>query len=246
MTRQEIRRGNPAEEAADASLQRGEFEEAEASLRQALARYRLVGDTHREGRALLKMGMATMYERPAEALMLCGQAESLFDAKAEPILAWCSRHHRIWCLNDLGRPDEALALLDRSRALYRRYRRLDFVTRQLHWLEARIDIRSGRHQDAERRLRWLVIGLLKEIERPGELFDELVMLAVDLVRSMALQEGKTRLAIEAIDTFFPYFDSLRLHPLRLAAWFKLGQRLGDGLVLGWDDWDVIQDFFRSG
>jgi len=80
----------------------GRFEDAEVLLSQALKEYRLVKDAHREGRTLLKMGIAKGYYDPQSAIGLFAQAEPLFDLKEEPILAWCSRHNVLWCLNDLG------------------------------------------------------------------------------------------------------------------------------------------------
>ena len=241
MARAGIRRGCVAEEAADEALRDGELEDAETLLQEALEVYRLAEDAHRRGRTLLKTGIARMHEDPQDALLLFGQAEALFDPTAEPILAWCTRHHEIWCLNDLGYPADALRILESSRPLYRRFRRLQLVTRQQPWLEARIDLRLGRHQQAEDRLRLIVKMLLADLEHP----DDLLLVALDLLRAMAAQEGTRPRMLQILDAFCSLFDNLRLHPLHLAVWIQLRRNVEQGIPEDFD-WPAVQYFFRYG
>lgn len=239
MARAGIRRRCAAEEAADEALRDGQLEDAETLLKDALEGYRLVEDAHRQGRTLLKTGIARMHDDPQEALLLIGQAEALFDPTAEPILACCARHHEIWCLNDLGYPAGALRLLESSRPLCRRFRRLQLVTRQQSWLEARIDHRLGKHQEAEDRLRLVVKMLLADLKHPNEL----LLVALDLLRAMAAREGTKARMLEVLDSLCSLFDDLGLHPLRLAVWIQLRRNVEQGLPEDFD-WGEIQYFFR--
>ncbi len=221
-------------------IDQGQFEAAEVLLQQALKEYRLIKDTHREGRTLLKMGVAKMYHDQQSALALFAQAEPLFDLKEEPILAWCSRHNVIWCMNDLGQTAEALGLLDKSRPLYRKFGRRDlWVTLRLYWIEARIAFNFGRHEEAEDILR----SLFDKLEAEGNHPLELVLIAVDLAHSMAVQEGRARDTILMIEKLLPILESLRLHQQGIAVWILLQQQIGKGLADKLK-WEGIQDYFR--
>ena len=219
----------------------GQFEAAEMLLEHALKEYRLIKDTHREGRTLLKLGLAKMYASdPQSALALFAKAEPLFDLKEEPILSWCSRHNVIWCMSDLGQMTEALALLDQSRRLYRKFGRRDFwVTLRLYWLEGRIAFNFGRYEESED-----ILGLLVEkLEVEGTHPLELVLATIDLVHAMAVQRNRSRETILVIEKIIPVLRDLGLHAQGIAVWILLEQQISKGLA---DQlkWQEIQDYFR--
>ena len=216
----------------------GEFEAAEVLLQDALKEYRRVKDTHREGRTLLKLGAVKMLSDPQSALALFAQAEPLVDLKEEPLLLWHLRHEVIWCMNNLGRAAEALALLEKSRALYHKFGRRDReVTLRLHWLEGRIALNLGHHREAEDILRRLM-GLL---EAASTLPMEVALVAVDLVRSIAVQEDRTRDAILMVGRSVPSLR--RLHREAIALWLSLKVEIAEGRAEG-IKWQEIQDYFR--
>jgi tetratricopeptide (TPR) repeat protein len=218
----------------------GELEAAEVLLQNALKEYRLIKDTHREGRTLLKLGAVRMHADPQSALALFAQAEPLFDLKEEARLAWCSRHHVIWCMNDLGQTAEALALLDKSRALYLKFGRRDgWVTLRLHWLEGRLALNLGHHQDAEDILRRLFLRL--EVERRQTATAALV--AADLVHAIAVQDDRTRDAILMVERTLPALRNRGLHPEGIALWLSLKVEIAEGRS-GEINWREIQDYFR--
>jgi tetratricopeptide (TPR) repeat protein len=221
-------------------IDQGQFEAADVLLQRALKEYRLIQDTHREGRTLLSLGVAKMYHDPQTALALFAQAESLFDLKEEPILAWCSRHNVIWCLNDLGETREALTLLDKSRSLYRKFARRDlWVALRLYWLEGRIAFNLNKPEEAEDILRLLFEKLALEGNHPLEL----VLIAVDLLHAIAVQQTRTNDAVAMIEKLIPLLRRLGLHQQGIAVWILLQQQIGKGLVDALK-WLEIQDYFR--
>jgi tetratricopeptide (TPR) repeat protein len=218
----------------------GEFEAAEVLLQNALKEYRLIKDTHREGRTLLKLAALRMHADPQSALALFAQAEPLFDLKEEPRLAWCLRHNVIWCMADLGQTEEALALLEQCRSLYQKFGRRDWwVTLRLHWLEGRLALSLGHSEDAEDILRRLFLML--EVESQHIMAPALV--AVDLVRAIAVQTDRTRDAILMIDRTLPTLRNRGLHREGISLWLSLKEEIAEGRA-GEIKWREIQEYFR--
>jgi tetratricopeptide (TPR) repeat protein len=216
----------------------GEFEAAEVLLQNALKEYRRVKDTHREGRTLLKIGAVKMHADPQSALALFAYAEPLLDLKEEPLLAWHLRHQVIWCMNDLGQAAEALGLLEKSRMLYRKFGRRDReVTLRLHWLEGRMALNLGHYREAEDILRRL-IGLLDAGSRHPM---EVALVAVGLLRAIAIQEDRTRDAVLLVERMVPAMR--RLHQEAIALWLSLKVEIAEGRAEG-IKWREIQDYFR--
>jgi len=99
----------------------GEFETAEAALEEALEIYRKAGDSRQQGRILLQMGDAIGYANPGKGLAHIRKALPLIDTARDPRLELCARHDLAWFLMEDGRTEEALAILDRSRPLYKKF-----------------------------------------------------------------------------------------------------------------------------
>ena len=119
--------GDPVEEANLISLEAsylndlGEFETAEASLAKALEIYQRLGDPHLQGRTLLQMGDTIGHVNPERGLAHIRKALVLIDPAREARLLLCAEHDLAWYLNDLGQPEDALAVLNRARPLYRQF-----------------------------------------------------------------------------------------------------------------------------
>jgi tetratricopeptide (TPR) repeat protein len=120
----------------------GEFEIAEASLEEALEIYRQLRDAHLEGRTLLKMGDCIGQIYPERGIARVRQALPLIDAAKEPRLELCAQHDLAWFLNDSGKPEEALVVLDRARRVYQQFPD-KWTQLRLHWLEGRIAASIG-------------------------------------------------------------------------------------------------------
>ena len=72
---------------------------------------------HLEGRTLLKMGDCIGQIYPERGIARVRQALPLIDVSREPRLELCARHDLAWFLNS-GKPEGALAVLDRARRVY--------------------------------------------------------------------------------------------------------------------------------
>jgi hypothetical protein len=127
------------------------------------------GDEHLQGRTLPSMAASALYYNPAKALVYLGRANRLYDPVVEPFLDWCSRHTEVWGLNELGRPKEALQLLEDSRDLYYHFGHADMWVRlRMYWIEARIAFNLGQVNEAEDILLMLFRLLDEEGNHPVE------------------------------------------------------------------------------
>jgi tetratricopeptide (TPR) repeat protein len=187
------------------------FTEAAELLDRAIVVYHQARDRHLEGRALIKKGIAFgLGGRPAEAIGLIQRGLLRVDVSEEPQLLVSARHNLIWFLNESGRHEEASAVLDKTRDLYRALGEPTHLIR-LRWLEGRISRDLGRLGPAEAALREARDGF---VER-GIGFDA-ARVSLDLA-TVYLQQGRTgelkRLAAEMV----PVFESRDVHQEALAA-----------------------------
>jgi tetratricopeptide (TPR) repeat protein len=209
--------GDPIEEARliglEASYMKdiGQFEVAETSLEDALEIYRKVGDLHQQGRILLKMGEIIGHVNPERGVFHLRKALALIDASREPLLELCAQHALSQFLSDSGRPEEALALLERARPLYKQFRD-DLTQLRLHWVEGKIAYRLGEYDEAES-----IFAQLWEEFRARDLHQEVVLVTIDLAQALAAKgepERAARLAAEC----YSIMKNWGLHKDALAAW----------------------------
>jgi len=209
--------GEPVEAAYILSLESaymrdmGEFETAEAALEEALVLYGRVGDKHQQGRTLLKMGDAIGYVNPERALSHIQRGLTLIDSGKEPRLDLCAQHDLALFLNDSGRPEEALAVLDRARPLYKQFPD-DWTQLRLHWLEGRIARNLGELAEAED-----IYKQLWEEFQARNLHHELVLLSIDLAELLVFK-GEPKRAADLVEQCYPVMKSWGLHSYALAAW----------------------------
>jgi tetratricopeptide (TPR) repeat protein len=187
------------------------FSEAADLLDRAILVYREAKDSHLEGRALIKKGLAVGYSgqlKTAIRLILGGL--SRIDLVEEPHLLISARHNLIGFLNESGQSQEALSVLEQTRSLYLTLGEQTHLIR-LRWLEGRICRDLGRLDEAEAALLEARDGF---IER-GIGFDA-ARASLDLA-TVYLQQGRTgelkRLAAEMV----PIFESRDVHQEALAA-----------------------------
>lgn len=189
----------------------GEFETAEATLEEALQLYTQAGDLHLQGRTLLQMGDFIGKGDPAKGISHIRKALALIEVEREPRLELCAQHDLAWFLNDDGRPEEALAVLEQARPLYQQFP--DAYTQlRLHWLEARIAQSLGQLEEAER-----TFQQLWDEFRARDLRHELVLLSIDLAE-LLVEKGEARRAAELVGQIHPILKSWGLHRYALAAW----------------------------
>jgi tetratricopeptide (TPR) repeat protein len=215
----------------------GQYEQAELVLRSAYSAYRRIGDRHRQGRTLLQIGTAAVHHDPQRAVGYFRRAERLFDIAEEPILEICLRHNLAWCLNEIGKPGEALALLDSSRRLYRRFDK--WVRMRMYWLEARIAYSFDRFLEAEK----ILTLLWGELHEDGKHPLELTLVSVDLLQVMD-RNGKREECVALVRTLIPILEHLGLHTEGMAVWVMVHKRLREGVIQG-TIWKRLSDYFRA-
>lgn len=187
------------------------FSEAAELLDQAIAVYREARDRHLEGKALIQKGIASgLGGYPGRAIQLIQRGLSKIDNLEEPRLLVSAQHNLIGFLNESGRSEQALKVLEQTRSLYLTLGEQTHLIR-LRWLEGRITRDLGRLDQAETVLREARDGF---IER-GIGFDA-ARVSLDLA-TVYLQQGRTadlkRLAAEMV----PVFESRDVHQEALAA-----------------------------
>jgi tetratricopeptide (TPR) repeat protein len=158
--------------------------------------YAEVDDADRHAQVVVQLALAKGPREPESAIGLLEAALAEMAPHPDRRAELRALHSKSWLLNDLGRPDEAAALLARTRRLYQRLGDPATLAR-LHWLEARIAHRLGRSRDAELVLRRLW-HRLHDLELPLDL----CLLSADLVEVYAAQ-GKSGEALPLARTFYP-------------------------------------------
>lgn len=197
----------------EASLRssQGRFEEAARLLDGALAIYREARDRHREGRTLIKKGMALGDGgRLREAIRLLRRGLAAIDHTEEPRLEVAARHNLILYLHEGGDNQEALTMLERSRRLYAEMGEPMHRVR-LRWVEGKISRDLGRLEEAEAALAEAREAFLER----GIAFDA-ALVALDLAMVHA-RRGDSAEVQRLVAEMLPIFESRDIHPEALAA-----------------------------
>ncbi len=120
---------------------------------------------------------------PQEGVKRTIEASFLIDSDEHPRLALCAQHNLAWCLNDVGKPQEALATLEEAHSLYRRFPDA-WAQLRLRWLEGRISRRLGDLAGAERTFRQCAAAFQRR-----KLHMEHALISADLAEALAAQQG---------------------------------------------------------
>jgi tetratricopeptide (TPR) repeat protein len=218
----------------------GEFETAEAILEEALDLYRVARDVHMQGRVLVQMGEIIGHVVPERGILHIRKALALIDISQEPRLEVCAQHALAWFLTDLGRPEDALAVLDRARPLYAQSQD-ELIQLRLHWLEAKIAHRRGDLAAAAS-----IFQQLWEELRVRDLNQEVVLVSIELAEVFTKQ-GEAARAADLAAGCYTIMRSWGLHKDALAAWIVFQESLQalrqDGQALG-DLCGRIEEYFR--
>jgi tetratricopeptide (TPR) repeat protein len=212
----------------------GEFETAVSVLEEALAIYRSAGDLHQEGRILLKMAASIGYVEPERALRYVREALNLINTTKEPRLELCGQHDLAYFSVDAGRPEEALAILDRTRPLYKQFPD-DWAQLRLHWLEGRIARGLQHFDEAASTLR----GVWRTCIEKGLTYDALLV-AIELAETYVASGEYLRAATFAAEVY-PLLAERSLHRHALAAWLVLQEALERSAA---EELAVRRDLFR--
>jgi len=199
----------------------GEFEAAEANLEGALQVYRLLQDEHSQGRTLIQMGDIIGHVQPERGIQLLRRGLALISPVVEPRLELCAQHDLAWFTCELGKPEDALGILERARPLYGLYP--DSQTQlRLHWLEGRIVFRLGQLEEARH-----VFARVWDEFQVRDFKQEMVLVAIDFAEVLALQ-GDVREAARLVRQVHAIMANWQIHLDALAAWLYFWRLLEGG------------------
>jgi tetratricopeptide (TPR) repeat protein len=183
------------------------------------------------------MGEIIGYIHPERGVAHLEKAIVLLDTSKEPFLWLCAQHALARFLNDVGRSEEALTLLERARPLYRQFRD-DLTQLRLHWLEARIAYRLGEYDEAES-----IFSQIWEEFRVRNLNQEVVLVTIDLAQVLTAKDETERAAQLAAECY-SIMKNWGLHKDALAAWVVFQETLSKekarGVLFG-----KLGEYFRQ-
>ncbi len=219
--------GDPSDRALIISLEAsylddvGEFEVAESHLETALNLYKSLGDLHLQGRTLIQMGDIIGHVDPARGIRRIMRGLELITPAKEPRLELCAKHDLAWYTCELGRPDEALAFLDRARPLYALHQD-SYTQLRLHWLEGKIAFARGEVDEAQN-----VFARLWDEFHARDLHQEMVLVAIDFAEVLAMK-GEIEGAATLVREVHTIMANWKLHRYALAAWLYFERLLTEG------------------
>jgi tetratricopeptide (TPR) repeat protein len=191
------------------------FDEALDLIDEVLGIYSASGletqDCHMIGRTLvLKAKIFEEMENLEEALALLRKASPLIDPEREPRLLLCVQHNLLDYLSNLGRPEEARAMLPSTWELAREIgNELDMV--RLTWTEGLIFAAL----DETARALDLLLAVRGELASRGMSYDAaLVSLHLAFLYT---KEGRVMAVAELVGEIIPIFEAQDIHREALAA-----------------------------
>jgi tetratricopeptide (TPR) repeat protein len=196
----------------------GEIETAITILERALLLYRRADASHLQGRTLVQMARTIGYVDPDRAITHLETSLQLLNPVREPRLELCAQHSLAEFLCGAGRPQEALAILDRVRPLYRQFPE-EWTQLRLHWLQGQILHALGHFAEA--------VDLLRQVReelRARDLRQDFLLVSIDLPEAhVAL--GETATALRLLSEVTPLLTSWHPHRNAVGAWLLFQKAL---------------------
>jgi tetratricopeptide (TPR) repeat protein len=221
----------------------GRTEEALALLNRVIAIYQRAQQKHHLGRALLNKGHVCIWGGDLEtAIVLLRQGLALTDPQREAKLVATAQHNLAYVLNEIGRHEEALAMVGRTRT---RYLELgDHATNlvRLRFLEAKIALALGRLEQAEAGLQ----EVRREFTERGMAYD-VALVSLDLAE-VYTRRGRHAEVRALGEEMVPIFQSRELHREAIAALIVFQKAVeAESVTLGFihEVADVLQKMRRE-
>lgn len=199
-----------------------DFEGASSLLHEVVSVYRLAGERHLEGRALISLSKLLSDELGdlQESVALLQRAAELIDVPREPMLGVCLQHNLTVSTLFLGHPEEAARLLGEvERLVWAHGSRLDVF--RLRWLEGQVKSALAEVVDeddalelddrAERALREARDGFVT-----ANIPQDAALVSLDLAIHF-LERGRLAEVRQLVGEMLPIFESLDLQRDVLAA-----------------------------
>ncbi len=187
------------------------FESASRLLGRVRVAYGRSGDSHLVGRVLLKQALVESDAgRPERGIRLLERAGQLIDTVREPRLQFILIDQQAILLHQLGRYEEALAMVPKARLAAQSFgNRFDRL--RVQWLEARLLADLGRYVEAEDQL----LRIRAAFAREGNGYDT-ALVSLDLA-SLYLRQGRSQETRDLASEMLPIFQSRDIHREALAA-----------------------------
>jgi len=207
--------GDPLEKANVLSLQGswkvdlGFFEEGERLFRRVIRIYEKVGDERMVGRTLIKQATAVGYVEPDRAVGILDEASGFINSITDPLLELCMRHSLALYLNEAGRTQEAVGVLEDSRGLYKQFPNRLFQLR-LHWLEGKINRSLCNLREAEETFERVAADFLEK-----GFPQEYLLCSIDLAEVVYAQGDRTR-TLQICSSLYRSLESWHMHQEGLA------------------------------
>jgi tetratricopeptide (TPR) repeat protein len=187
------------------------FSQALSHLRRSVAIFLELGETHRAGRALVKMSTAhTFVGEPEKAISLLQRALKLINPAREPRLLLIAWHNLINDLTETGKFMEAQKLLVKVKPLYKRFTQPWFQNPS-KWLEGQVARGLGQIKQAEA----LFIAARDGFLLADAAYDT-ALVSLDLA-SLYAEQGRMAELKRLAEEMIPIFSSRQIHREALAA-----------------------------
>jgi tetratricopeptide (TPR) repeat protein len=186
------------------------FAKSLSSLRRSAAIFLGLGETHRAGRALVKMSTVhSLAGEPETAIALRHRALELIDTALEPRLLLVVWHNLIEDLTETGRLMEAQKLMAKARPLYKKFS--PWLNNARKWLEAKIAWSLGQIDQAEALFLAVRDGFLL-----ADAAYDTALVSLELA-SLYAEQGRMAEIKRLAEEMVPIFSSHQIHREALAA-----------------------------
>ncbi|MFW6012422.1 MAG: hypothetical protein ACOC92_01790 [bacterium] len=210
----------------ESSLKRAmrDFEGAESLLVEAIRHYRSLKERHLEGRVLMNVAnLLWMRGQFDESLAAMQESTSLLDFEREPSLFFLLQQNIMLALLEIGRLEEARAMLPGIRDLARsRGNRIEGL--KLRWAEGLLFSRLGQAEMAEKFLTQAREGFLL-----AGIGYSVALISLDIA-AIYLDQGRTDELRQLARETYPIFASRGVHREALTAWELFRQAAERDLV----------------
>ena len=182
----------------------GFYAEAERLFQRAFHIYSDLGDEENVGKVMIQQATAAGYLDPERAVEILEAATDHVNSITHPLFELCLRHLLAVFLNDAGKTQEAVSVLEDSRSLYDRFAN-PFYQLKLRWLEGRISRSLGNLSEAEEIFERLAEDFLQK-----GLFQEYLLCRLDLAEVVHAQGDRAR-TVEICTQLYRVLKSWHMH-----------------------------------
>ncbi|HSK77857.1 MAG TPA: hypothetical protein VLQ45_15510 [Thermoanaerobaculia bacterium] len=187
----------------------GFYAESERLLQRAIHIYGKLRDEENVGKVMVQQATAVGFLEPERAVEILDTATDYVNSIAHPLLELCLRHQLAVFLNDAGRTQEAIGVLEDSRSLYDQFPDSVYQLR-LRWLEGRISRNLGNLEEAEETFERLAEDFLGK-----GLSQEYLLCRLDLAEAVYAQGDRAR-TVEICTNLYRALESWHMHSEGLA------------------------------